>query len=73
MLILSAVADRKTGNVKRFDVVRADDTDYIVEAAEGLPEGAYKALTGDRVVDFSTGYRTVQDIEVDGKSTTIPA
>jgi hypothetical protein len=70
MLVLSAVL--KGGKVKRFDVVRAEEGSYL-DAAEGLPAGEYKVLDGARVLDLTTGYRTVQDIEVDGKSTSIPA
>lgn len=71
MLVLSAVANRK-GNVTRFDVVRAEDG-TVKEVAAGLPPGEYKALDGSNVLDFSTGYRTVQDIEVNGKVVTIEA
>ena len=71
MLVLSARADRK-GNVKSFDVVRAEEG-RVQDVAAGLPTGEYKALDGSRVLDFTTGYRTVQDVTVGDSTVTIEA
>jgi hypothetical protein len=72
MLVLSAVL--KKGKLARFDVVRAEETHVISDAVAGLPAGEYKILSdSNRVLDLTTEYRTVQDIEVDGNTTTIPA
>jgi len=61
-LVLSAKQD-KSGSIKRFDVVRAQDGD-LSEVLDAIPAGDYHVLGEDnKVTKHRVSYRIVQDID----------
>lgn len=59
-LVLREKKDR-SGATTRFDVVRAESgsPDQVLD---GIPEGEYRVLEGDKVDTYNVSYRVVQDL-----------